>query len=77
MKLGIVKDHKNKKIVSGNYNYFISKNEKKEIFPIKYSAIKINKTREGKVTNKIIYSNYLYKKDIKKICINKSSICKY
>lgn len=40
--------------------------KKKEIFPIKYSAIKINKTREGKVTNKIIYSNYLYKKDIKK-----------
>ena len=40
--------------------------KKKEIFPIKYSAIKINKTREGKITNKIIYSNYLYKKDIKK-----------
>ena len=27
---GIVKDHKNKKIASGNYNYFISKKWKKK-----------------------------------------------
>ena len=40
--------------------------KKKEIFPIKYSAIKIIKTREGNVTNEITYSNYFYKKDIKK-----------
>ena len=39
---------------------------KKEIFPIKYTAIKINKTRKGKISNKITYNNFLYKKEIKK-----------
>lgn len=39
---------------------------KKDILPIKYTAIKINKTGKGKITNKITYDNFLYKKDIKK-----------
>jgi hypothetical protein len=40
--------------------------KKKEIFPIKYSAIKINKTREGKVTNKITFIPIIYIKKILK-----------
>ena len=39
---------------------------KKDILPIKYTAIKINKIGKGKITNKITYDNFLYKKDIKK-----------
>jgi acrylyl-CoA reductase (NADPH) len=38
----------------------------KEIFPVKYNALKIIKTKKGKIINKITKDNFLYKDDIKK-----------
>ena len=38
----------------------------KKIFPVKYTALKIIKTKKGKIINKITKDNFLYENDVKK-----------
>ena len=40
--------------------------KKREIFPIKYTAFRVIKNKNGKITHKITNNNFFYKSDIKK-----------